>query len=115
MYTLLLGSMLIASYLFYHSSTRVKFKSRPVWLERFASSPKKLRGVGLGFLFIMLVACCLLHGVGAGIFGWIVYVMGMLCLLVLLGPYHYFKVKHVAVIFVVCGLLELLYTFINNV
>ncbi|MGO3194359.1 hypothetical protein [Sphingobacterium sp. JB170] len=111
MYTLLLGTILIASYLFYQSSTRVKFKSRPVWLERFKERPKKLRSAGLGLLFITLVACCVMHGVGAGIFGWIVYVMGMLCLLVLIGPYNFLKAKHIAVIFVISGLLELLYTF----
>ncbi|NQD69902.1 hypothetical protein HP439_04090 [Sphingobacterium shayense] len=115
MYTLLLGSILFASYFFYHSSTKVKFKNRPAWLERLAAKPNVLRRAAFAILIVGLVACCLLHGIGAGIFGWIVYMMGTLCLVVLLDPYHFLKGKHIVIVFLISGFLELLYSYVTPV
>src|SRR5690606_27118217 len=113
--TLLLGSFLLASYLFYHSSDRIKFQSRPAWIEKLSKKPKQLRTIAMGIFLIGLLASLLLHGLGSGIFGWIVYMMGMLCLVVLLHPYRQLKGNHMIVFFLISGVLELLYTYLKHV
>lgn len=112
MYTIILLLIFSALLIWYNCSERVKFQERPQWLERLTEQ-KKICKLFSGFiLLISLILICLVQGIGAGIFAWFIYIMGILCMLVLFSPYQILKRNHIFLIVMACLVLEISFTYL---
>lgn len=99
--------MLLAAFLFYHSSEKVKFVNRPLWLEKFSKQRSLIRGFSLLLFLLCGVVITVVQGIGAGSFALIVYIMGAFSLVILLAPYALFRWYQMALLFVFSLSLEL--------
>ena len=113
MYSIILSIILIAAFIWFNTSKKVKFAKRAPWLEKIAANKNRARIITALLAIISLCAVVYLQGFGAGIFAWLIYVMGLLSLVVLLFPYHYLKYKHVLFIFGFSLVFELAFTYIS--
>lgn len=107
MYSILFSIMLFAAFLFYHSSEKVKFANRPLWLEKFSKQRNLIKGGSLLLILLCGVAITMVQGIGAGSFALIVYMMGAFSLVILLAPYALFRWYQLALLFVFSLSLEL--------
>jgi hypothetical protein len=114
MYSIILAIILIAAFIWFNTSKKVKFAKRAPWLDKIVANRNKARTITTLLAVISLCAVVHLQGFGAGIFAWLIYVMGILSLVVLLFPYHYLKYKHVLLIFGLCLVLELTFTYMSS-
>lgn len=113
MYSIILGMILVAAFIFFNTSKKVKFSERAIWLEKIVSNRRKAQIISAILAIISLSFIIYLQGLGAGLFAWLIYFMGLLSVVVLLFPYQYFKYKHVLILFFICVLLELTFTYIS--
>lgn len=114
MYTLILGMDLIAVFIWFNTSKKVKFPKRAIWLEKVVATRAKAQIMSAALAIISLLATVYLQGFGAGIFAWLIYGMGFLSLIVLLFPYQYLTYKHVLILFAFCLVFELTFTYISS-
>lgn len=113
MYSIILGIILIAAFIWFNTSTKVKFPKRAIWLEKIVANRKNAQITSILLAISSLFAIVNLQGIGAGIFAWLIYSMGLLSLVVLLFPYQYINYKHVLVLFAFCLAFELTFTYIS--
>jgi len=113
MYSIILGVILIAAFIWFNTSKKVKFPKRPNWLEKIVAKQKNAKVTSILLAISSLLAIVYLQGFGAGIFAWLIYCMGLLSLVVLFFPYQYIKYKHVLILFAFCLVLELTFTYIS--
>jgi hypothetical protein len=106
MYSTLLMIILLGAYLFYNTSKKVKFHHRPEWLKKFSAQRPSLRLLSIAMLILPFGVVVYLQGVGAGFFAFFAYLMCLLSLVVLLGPYRYLKRPHVFALYLFCLCIE---------
>lgn len=107
MYTLLLSLVILASFLFFQSSKRVKFERRPQWLLRLVEKRQILKCISLGLLGACGIITMWVQGIGSGFFAFFAYVMTAFCIIILLYPYRFIGTAYVLGIFLTALLLEL--------
>ncbi len=114
MYSIILGMILVAAFIWFNTSKKVKFPRRTAWLEKIVSNRRRAQIICTILTIFSLLFIVCLQGIGAGIFAWIIYCMGLLSLVVLLFPYQYIKYKHVLFLIIFCLILELTFTYISS-
>ncbi|WP_149524469.1 hypothetical protein [Sphingobacterium hotanense] len=114
MYTLILGMILVAAFIWFNTSKKVRFPKRAIWLEKVVAKRTKAQVISAVLAISSLLATVYLQGLGAGIFAWLIYGMGFLSLIVLLFPYQYLTYKHVLILFAFCLVFELTFTYISS-
>lgn len=108
MYTTLFILVAIGTLLFYVASDKVKPENKPAWGRRFAQQPALAKALGTALFLIGWTAAGYLQGPGSGTFAMAGYLMTSYCLVVLLGPLHYFTTTRLSVVALVAFLLEIL-------
>lgn len=107
MYSFLLLLVFIGTFLFYSASEKVKAENKPEWANRLAKKPMLARAIGSSIFLLCWGAAIYLHGLGAGCFAIVTYIMACCSLLVLLAPMHYLNASRVAILVSLMLFLEI--------
>lgn len=112
MYSITLAILLVAIFLWYNTSHKVKFSNRAIWFEKLIVNKKRIQIIASILALVSLFLTVNLQGLGAGIFAWLVYSMGFLSMVVLLLPYQYIKYYHVFLVFALILICEITTSYI---
>lgn len=114
MITFIFGLFFFGCFLWYNRSKKVKFLNRPIWLDRIMTNNKTYHILIVSIIVVTLLCLTIIKGIAAGLFAWIVLVMGFLSLIVLIYPFQYMKSKSILMILSVCLLIEISFYFFSS-
>jgi len=112
MYSIILAINLLAIFLWFNTSKKVKFTNRHIWFEKLLENKKTTQIIVTILAILSLLLTVTLQGFGAGVFAWIIYSMGLLSLLVLIFPYQYIRFQHIFLLFAFFLFIELTSSYI---
>lgn len=99
--------VLIAFYLQYNLSRKVKMRHKPAWLAYMESHALLSRIVGALAAALALAVLVGQLGLGSGIFGFGVVLMCVGSLIVTLAPFRYLRPAHLLALYLGCVAVEL--------
>lgn len=114
MITFIFGLFFFGCFLWYNRSKKVNFLNRPIWLDRIMTNNKIYHILIVSIIVVTLLCLTIIKGIAAGLFAWIVFVMGFLSLIVLIYPFQYMKSKSILMILSVCLLIEISFYFFSS-
>lgn len=99
MYSTVFFLLFAAFYLFYNLSTRVKITGKPAFLAYLEQRPSLSKWTALSLALLVCILLIKALGLGAGVFGFVVALMGAGSLIVSLAPFRYFRMKQLLLIY----------------
>lgn len=91
-----------------NTSKRISWSDRRPVMAFLAQYPQYSRYLSAFLIGSATALCTHMMGTGSGLFAAVVILMAMGCLCVLFFPFRYMGVRGIAVLFLICILLELL-------
>lgn len=108
MYTLLLLIIFVGCWLWYCSSSKVNVQQMPAIISSFLQDKGRSKTLGIVLLAVAYIFNMYLQGLLTGTLAFVTYVMAFFSLIVLLRPYRYFQLRHIALIGILSLILEII-------
>lgn len=110
LFTISIVSSFLGFFMLYNTSRKAKLSATGTfekWLQQHVTFA---RATGLLLIVWGFILLALKQGVAVGIITAFVLLMAAGSLIVMIAPFHYLKLKHVAALIVACSILEFLFS-----